>query len=85
MPKSIRSAGLRALGSAIAEIRTTRGMSQAEFAKELGFQQSFIAKLELGNRRLDVVEFVVLARMMDVDAADLLNVVQLATPKDQRI
>ncbi|MDV7142962.1 helix-turn-helix transcriptional regulator [Tropicimonas sp. TH_r6] len=83
MPKSIRSPGLLALGNAIASIRTCRGMSQAEFALALGYQQSFIAKIELGNRRLDVVELVVLARAMEVDPIELLKVVVQATPVSQ--
>ncbi|MDV7143521.1 helix-turn-helix transcriptional regulator [Tropicimonas sp. TH_r6] len=85
MPKTIRSPGLLALGAAIVRIRTTRGMSQAEFAESLGYQQSFIAKIELGNRRLDVVELVLLARAMKADPVELLNVVQRAVCADDTI
>ncbi len=74
-----------ALGAAIATIRTQRGMSQAEFAEALGYRQSLIAKIELGNRRLDVVELVVLARAMQIDPSVLLNAVEQATPENQTI
>ena len=73
------------MGRAIAEVRQSRGMSQEQFATSIGCRQSFIAKVELGVRRLDVVELVVLARAMRVEAADLLRRVEEATPRSQRI
>lgn len=85
MPRSIRSDGLLALGRAIAEVRRSRGMSQEQFATSIGCGQSFIAKVELGVRRLDVVELVVLARAMRVEAAELLRLVEEATPPSQKI
>lgn len=85
MPKSIRSAGLLELGRALAEHRTNKGMSQREFAASVGYRQSMISKIELGHRRLDIVEFIVLARAMGVDPAWLLNRVEAAVPPDHRI
>lgn len=85
MPRSIRSEGLLALGRAIAEIRASRGMSQRQFAASIGYSNTFLAKVELGVRRLDVVELVILARVMDVDAAELLRTVEKATPQSDRI
>jgi len=60
-------------------------MSQEEFAATIGCSQSFVARVELGTRRLDVVELVVLARAMKVDAAELFRRVEEATPQSQRI
>lgn len=85
MPRSIRSDGLLALGRAIAEFRQSQGLSQEQFAASIGSRQSFVAKVELGVRRLDVVELVVLARAMKVEAADLIKRVEEATPQSQRI
>jgi transcriptional regulator with XRE-family HTH domain len=85
MTRTIRSDGLLALGRAIAEIRTSRGMSQRQFAESLECSYTFLAKIELGVRRLDVVEFVALARAMDVEAAELLARIQEATPLTQKI
>ena len=85
MTKSIRSAGLLALGNAIIEYRARRGWSQRDLAHKTGLRQSFIAKLEKGLRRIDVVELVVISRLLDVSASDLLSVVEAATPHDHNI
>lgn len=85
MPRSIRGDGLLALDRAIAEVRQSRGMSQEQFTTSIGCGRSFVAKVELGVRRLDVVELVVLARAMKAEAADLLRRVEEATPQSQRI
>ena len=85
MPKTIRSAGLLELGKAVIEYREERGLSQREFAAAIGYRQSFISKLELGLRRLDIVEFIVLARAIGVDAAVLLGRIEAVVPEDHRI
>lgn len=85
MPNSIRSEGLLALGEAIAKIRRSRGMSQRQFAASLGVRQTFISKIELGTRRLDIVELIVLARAMNVDPIELVRAVESATPDSQKI
>lgn len=39
-------------------------MTQTELAKKLGEYQSFVARLESGQRRVDVVEFVEIANVL---------------------
>lgn len=53
--------------------RKEKGITQAQLAEALGKPQSFIAKVENGERRLDVVEFVHLARLVDVNISLILN------------
>lgn len=74
-----------ALGHAIVEYRASRGWSQRDLARQTGLRQSFIAKLEKGLRRVDVVELVVISRLLGVSALDLLTVVDRATPQDHKI
>jgi len=50
--------------------RKTAGMTQVELAKELGEYQSFVARLESGQRRVDVVEFEELAEVLGFDVRD---------------
>ena len=53
--------------NALKKARKEKGITQAQLAEALGKPQSFIAKVESGERRLDVVEFVHLARLVDAD------------------
>jgi transcriptional regulator with XRE-family HTH domain len=45
--------------------RKANGVTQAEAAQRLGRPQSFVAKVENGERRLDVVELVAYAHAID--------------------
>jgi len=46
-------------------LREARGMSQAQLAEKLGKPPSFVGKYELGERRLDVIEFMVIINALD--------------------
>jgi len=59
----------------IARLRAARrqaGVSQVELARRLGVRQSVVSKVETGERRLDVVEFIRWCREMGVSAATVL-------------
>lgn len=58
MPKSLRSKGHRALIAVLVATRRDSGLTQQQLAQKLGRSQSFVTKIESGERRLDVVEFV---------------------------
>lgn len=60
-------------------------MTQAELALRLRCHQSFVARLESGERRVDVVELIVLARALQIDAVTLLAAAKAATEPDHRI
>lgn len=55
------------------EARKTAGLSQQELARRLKRSQSFIAKLEVGERRVDVVEFIEIARALGREPTELLS------------
>jgi transcriptional regulator with XRE-family HTH domain len=50
-------------------------LSQQELAKRLGRHQQFVSRYETGERRLDVVEFVDIARVLGCDPGELANAV----------
>lgn len=53
--------------------RRNAGLSQVQLAQRLGTTQQFISKYETGERRLDVVEFVELMRVLDGDPTEILE------------
>jgi len=57
LDKTLGSDRHKALIRFLIEKREARGMTQAEFAKQLDEYQSFVARLESGQRRVDVIEF----------------------------
>ncbi|EGY02479.1 XRE family transcriptional regulator [Nitrospirillum viridazoti Y2] len=72
MPKSLRTPRQLQLQSLLADLRKSKNLTQAEVANRLKRPQSFVAKYEGGERRLDVVEFIDVAEALGVDPCDLL-------------
>jgi transcriptional regulator with XRE-family HTH domain len=52
-------------------VRKRARISQQPMAKKLGRPQSFIAKYEGGERRIDVIEFIEIARALGADPVKL--------------
>ena len=48
-------------------MRKAAGLTQRQLAKRLKREHSFVSRIELGERRLDVVEFYWLCRACDQD------------------
>lgn len=76
--KSTQTAAYRGFLATLARARHDAGMTQWDLAKRLGKPQSFVSKVEAGERRLDVVEFVEIARILDLDPADAINELRAA-------
>lgn len=70
----------RAAIDAIKAARAARGLSQREVARRLEKPASFVNKIELLERRLDVVEFVAIARAMEMRPEELFSDVLGALP-----
>jgi ribosome-binding protein aMBF1 (putative translation factor) len=73
LAKTLGSARHKALIGLLVAKREAAAMSQAELAQKLGEYQSFVARLESGQRRVDVVEFLKLAETLQFDAAKALR------------
>jgi len=48
-------------------------MHQADLAKQLGVSQQFVSKVETGERRLDMVETIEIARVLSLDLHALIK------------
>lgn len=73
MGKSIHSPEHQTLRELLVAARKKAGLTQAQVAEALGRPQSFVAKYEGGERRLDVIEFILVARALRVDPMKLLR------------
>lgn len=62
----------RALAGLLLDARKQQGLSQAALATALGRHQQFVSRYETGERRLDAVEFVDVARILKLDPAKLI-------------
>jgi transcriptional regulator with XRE-family HTH domain len=51
----------------LVQARKDAGITQVELGKRLGRRQTFVSKFELGERRLDVAEFVAVSRAIGAD------------------
>lgn len=56
----------------LVEARRHAGLTQVALAKKLGRPQSFVSKFERGERRLDVIEFLEVARALPLDPARII-------------
>ena len=57
MEKSVHTPDYRALRAELHKIRGNSGLSQRDLAAKLQVSHSWVAKVESGERRIDLVEF----------------------------
>ncbi|QOZ75369.1 XRE family transcriptional regulator [Bradyrhizobium sp. CCBAU 53351] len=73
MEKSLKSAEYARLIALLVATRQKAGIRQQELAQKLRKPQSFVAKYEGGERRLDVIEFIAIAEALGADPLKLLR------------
>ena len=73
MPSSIFTQRHQDLIGFIASVRRAAGVTQVELAERLGKPQSYVSKVERGERRLDVIEFCQVAEALGLNPAKLLE------------
>lgn len=73
MPGSLGSARYNTFIELMKRARRDAGMTQQQVADALKAQQSYIAKFERGERRLDLIEFLDLAAALKADPHAIMN------------
>ena len=73
LTKSLYSAEWEALLKILRDLRVKRGWTQDQLAQKLGRPQSFVAKIEAGERRLDVVQFIDYTGVMEADPVEAMQ------------
>lgn len=85
MPKSAFSDAYAIFLLALVAARKGAGMSQVELARRVGRRQPFISLIENGVRRVDLIEFYVLARGIGVDPVALFAAIASDLPDEIEI
>lgn len=67
------SSDYRALIEALSLFRQKAGISQRELARRVGKPPSFINKIELFERRLDILEFIVISEALEQSSDSLIK------------
>lgn len=76
MVKTLGTMQHKALIALLIEKREAAGLTQSDLAAKLNEYQSFVARLESGQRRVDVVEFLELSDLLGFDAASAVKLIQ---------
>lgn len=71
MPKSVFSDAHKIVVETLVSARKEAGLRQVELAQRIGKDQTYISRIEQGQRRVDVLEFYALARAMGCDPVAL--------------
>lgn len=78
LTKSLHSPAHEALCEILVAARQKAGLTQQAVAKRLDRPQSFIAKYEGGERRIDVLEFLEISEAIKADPLALMRALQKA-------
>jgi transcriptional regulator with XRE-family HTH domain len=73
MTSTIATKAHKRLITLLIEARERAGLRQAQVAKLLGRSQTWIARVEGGRRRIDVVEFYRMAKLFRIDPKRLVG------------
>lgn len=73
MPPSRHTDRYKQLQRLLKNARKEAGLTQAQVAGLLGRPQSYVAKYENGERRLDVIEFLDVAAALKLDASKVVR------------
>lgn len=83
--KWVSSPSYRTAIALVVDARKKSGQTQRALAEALGKPPSFVAKVEQHERRLDLIEFIAIARALNLKEAELFRAVIAALPKHLEI
>jgi transcriptional regulator with XRE-family HTH domain len=73
MEKTIYSREYAVVLRLLREAREQAGITQVQLAKKLKLTQSFVSKIERGDRRLDVVQLRTLCRLFGISLLEFIK------------
>lgn len=75
MAKSLHTPEYDRFRNLLIKARESRALTQSEVATRLNKPQSFVAKYERGERRLDVVELIEVCSALEIDPHEVLTAI----------
>lgn len=81
LTKSLYSEEWEALLKVLRDSRKNRGWTQEQLAEKLGRPQSLIAKIEAGERKLDVCQFIDYMQTLETDPVEAMQRIMKALQK----
>ncbi len=85
MPRSTSTDAYSVMVDVLLDLRMRAGLTQGQLAARIGKPQAFISNVERGVRRIDVIEFCVLARVLEQDPVALFARIVGDLPDDTAI
>lgn len=85
MAGSVHTHAHNAIVQAFVAERRRVGLKQADLADRIGKDQSFISNIERGQRRIDTLETVVIARALGLDPIAFFTSLISDVPADTRL
>lgn len=82
--KSVFTAEYDGFLESLVAARKAAGLTQEELASRLGKPQSFVSKYERRERRLDVVELVMIAKAIKIDPSDIVRGIERRMAKPRK-
>jgi len=73
MPKSFFTKRYRIFREQLQQARVQAGLSQEDLAKKIGWDQTYVSKIERGVRRVDIVELVAICEVIGIDPGDFVK------------
>lgn len=80
MAGTVHTEAYRLVLAELVRARNEVGISQAQLARLLGKPPSFVGKFELGERRLDVIELIVILKALGVAPTTFVSMISAGAP-----
>jgi transcriptional regulator with XRE-family HTH domain len=71
LSKQLRGVRHKRMMAALVEIREKAGVSQRELARRLDRAHSYVGRIETGDRRLDLPEFIEWCELLEADPVEV--------------
>jgi len=73
MQKSIHTGEYKTVVRKLRKARDNAGLTQAEAAEKLGKPQSYISKIERGERRIDIAELKLITTLYKIRMSEIID------------